>query len=176
MVDWASWTWNPVSGCSGTHFPKRSAMEQVNTLRSWIFKVFERVKLHPEWNFLFLTKFPQRLRSVCDSMSGFPVNAWVGCTVDGQARVRTAEESFKGLKAKVRWLSVEPMQERLTFKNLKVFDWVVVGGKSASGFNGTPEFQPEWEWVEHLWDQIRAARIKMYWKENLKVKPKEVPW
>jgi protein gp37 len=228
MVDWASWTWNPVTGCwhgcdycyaraiandermmkaypnkfeptfhearlkapANTPFPKvleRPADKNVFTCSmadlfgkwvpdEWIAKVFEQVTLNPQWNFLFLTKFPQRLRSVCDALKGFPENAWVGCTVDEQARVRTAQESFDGLEAKVRWLSVEPMQERLTFSDMSMFDWLVVGGKSASSFNGTPEGQPDWEWVEHLWQQARKWGLKIYWKENLKVKPKEVPW
>ena len=229
MVDWASWTWNPVTGCwhgcdycyareiansprmaeaypkqfeptfhearlkapKNTAFPKiieRPADRNVFTCSmadlfgkwvpdDWIAQVFEQVRRNPQWNFLFLTKFPQRLRSVCDDLlKGFPKNAWVGCTVDGQARVKTAQEAFKGLRAKVRWLSVEPMQERLTFGDMTMFDWIVVGGQSASYYNNTPEFQPEWEWVEHLLGQARRAGLKVYFKENLKVKPKEVPW
>jgi protein gp37 len=228
MVDWASWTWNPVTGCwhgcdycyaraiandermaavypkkfepvfhearldapKNTPFPKTLERPQDRNVFTcsmadlfgkwvpdeWILRVFERVEQHPEWNFLFLTKFPQRLSQIGSDLGGFPDNAWVGCTVDGQSRVRTAEEAFAGLRAKVRWLSVEPMQERLTFRELSMFDWLVVGGKSASAFNGTPEGQPEWEWVEHLWRQARAAGLRIYWKENLKVKPKEVPW
>jgi protein gp37 len=67
------------------------------------------------------------------------------------------------------------MQERLTFKDMSMFHWLVVGGKSASSFNNTPEGQPEWEWVEHLLQQARKAGLKIYFKENLKIKPKEVP-
>ena len=229
MVDWASWTWNPVTGCwhgcdycyareiandkrmaeaypkqfepvfheARLQAPKNTALPKVIERPSdrnvftcsmadlfgkwvpdeWIVRVFEQVRIHQQWNFLFLTKFPQRLRTVGDDLlHGFPRNAWVGCTVDGQARVKGAQEAFKGLDAKVRWLSVEPMQERLTFTDLSMFDWLVVGGKSASYYNGTPEFQPRWEWVEHLLDQAREAGLKVYFKENLKVKPKEVPW
>ncbi len=229
MVDWASWTWNPVTGCwhncdycyaraiangakmadvypkqfeptfhvarlkapANTPFPKtieRPADRNVFTCSmadlfgkwvpdDWIAQVFEQVRLYPQWNFLFLTKFPQRLRSVCDDLlKGFPDNAAVGCTVDGQARVKTAQEAFKGLRAKVRWLSVEPMQERLTFTDMSMFDWVVMGGKSASYYNGTLAFQPEWEWVDHLYSQAKAAGLKIYFKENLTVKPKETPW
>jgi hypothetical protein len=57
-----------------------------------------------------------------------------------------------------------------------MFDWLVMGGQTQSYFNGTPAFQPEWEWVEHLWQQARAAGVKIYWKENLTIRPKEVPW
>ena len=229
MVDWASFTWNPVTGCwhacnycyaraiandvrmadaypkqfepcfhearlkapANTPFPKLILRPQDRNVfvcsmadlfgkwvpDEWIVKVFEQVNLFQPWNFLFLTKFPQRLRSVCDDLlRGFPDNAWMGCTVNAQTRVKTAQEAFKGLRAKVRWLSVEPMQERLTFTDMTMFDWLVAGGKSASPFNGTPDGQPEWEWVEHLLEQARAAGLDVFFKENLKALPKEVPW
>src|SRR4029434_3791252 len=108
------------------------------------------VTAHPEWNFLLLTKFPQRLQEICDALDGFPENAWVGCTVDAQARVATAERAFANIRASVRWLSVEPMRDRLTINSLEMFDWLVMGGQTASPYNETPAFQPEWEWVEHL--------------------------
>jgi hypothetical protein len=74
-------------------------------------------------------------------------------------------------------VSVEPMLERLTFTStfLDRLDWLVMGGLSASAFNGTPAKQPAWEWVEHLWRQARAANVKVYWQENLTVRPKEMP-
>lgn len=227
-VDWAQWTWNPVTGCwhgcnycyareiansdrmaasypykfEPTFHPARLAApkntpfpKDTSDLRSknvftcsmadlfgkwvpdqWIMRVFAAVASAPEWNFLFLTKFPQRLQEICDALGGFPDNAWVGTTVDTQARVRVAEKAFQKISAKVKWLSCEPLLEKLTFESLDMFDWVVLGGQSASYFNGTPEFQPEWEWVEHLWVQARAAKCDVYWKENLTVRPKECPW
>jgi protein gp37 len=228
MVDWASWTWNPVTGCwhgcawcyargiannarmaqvypqqfEPTFYPDR-LRAPANTRRpaaltrpqdrnvfvcsmadlfgkwvpeDWIRPVFAEVRAHPAWNFLFLTKFPQRLQELQEALDGFPPNAWLGCTVDTQARVQTAERAFRQLTAPVKWLSVEPMLERITFHTLDVFDWVVMGGLTASPFNGTPAFQPDWAWVEHLWDQARRVGVPVYWKENLTVRPKAVPW
>jgi protein gp37 len=136
--------------------------------RKWIDAVFEQVIAAPQWNFLFLTKFPQRL---CEFE--WPENAWCGTTVDTQARVKNAEQSFQKIKAKVKWLSCEPMMERLTFENLKMFDWLVIGGASES--TQTPAFQPKWEWVEHLMSQARKAGCRIYFKPNLTVRPKEYP-
>ena len=228
LVGWATYTWNPVTGCwigcdfcyargiandarLAASYPKQfeptfhparlqapantkppaplTRPEDSNVFtcsmadlfakyipEAWILQVFAQVRLHPEWHFLFLTKVPQRLPEICEALGGFPPNAWIGCTVNTQARVATAEKAFRIINASVRWLSVEPMQERLTFRALDLFDWVVIGGQTASAFNNTPAFQPEWEWVEHLWQQARAAGAKVYWKDNLTIRPQEVPW
>lgn len=113
-----------------------------------------------DWRFLYLTKFPQRM-----AQQDWPDNAWVGTSVDGQARVATAERAFHGVRAGVRWLSCEPMLERLTFRSLADFDWVVIGGATRS--TQTEAFQPPAEWVEHLIAQANDAGCQVYLKRNL---------
>ena len=136
--------------------------------QEWIDAVFSEVRHNPQWNFLFLTKFPQRLAEL-----EWPENAWCGTSVDRQYRVEIAERSFRGVQAGVKWLSCEPLMERLTFTSLEMFDWVVIGAASKS--TQTPEFQPPWEWVEHLLSQARAAGCRVYIKPNLKSRPQEYP-
>src|SRR5262245_51348768 len=135
---------------------------------AWIKAVLNEVELNEQWNFLFLTKFPQRLAEI-----PWPANAWCGTSVDQQYRVAIAEKSFRDVQAGVKWLSCEPLMERLTFTSLEMFDWVVIGAASAS--TQTPEFQPPWEWVEHLIRQGRAAGCRIYIKPNLKSRPQEYP-
>ena len=135
----------------------------------WIDAVLDTVRESPEWNFLFLTKFPIRL-----SEQTWPDNAWVGCTVDTQARVSSAERAFSKVKAGIKWLSCEPLLEPLKFSSLEMFDWVVIGGQSRS--TQAPEFQPPWEWVESLVDQARSAGCQVYFKTNLHARPKEYPF
>lgn len=236
MVDWAWWTWNPVTGCwhgcpycyardiahrfyetnfEPTFYPNRlnapkntrpmsdekiereAAKRRINVEEAkvfaknvftcsmsdlfgkwvpekWILEVFETVNKSPEWNFLFLTKFPQRLQEINDRLNGFPNNVWVGTTVDTQSRVALAEKSFRNIQAQVKWLSIEPMLEPLTFNSLEMFDLIAIGGQSRT--SQTPEFQPEWEWVESLVNQARKSHTAVYFKENLKARPKELPW
>ena len=134
----------------------------------WIEAVLDSVRQNPQWNFLFLTKFPSRLPDF-----DFPDNAWIGTTIDAQARIPHAEKCFAKTKAKVKWLSCEPMLERLTFDRLDLFDWIVVGGASAS--KKTPEFRPPREWIEHLEGQARKAGLKIYEKTNLLSRLREYP-
>jgi protein gp37 len=216
MVEWALWTWNPVTGCKHDciycyardiairHYPEKFEPtfhpERLNAPRhmkvpdaatrnigeknvfvcsmadlfgrwvpdAWIDAVMEEVRNAPRWNFLFLTKFPLRYEGI-----DFPDNAWVGTTVDEQKRVTNAEKAFRKVKARVKWLSCEPLREDLVFSSLDMFDWVVMGGQSVS--TQAPAFQPPWAWVEHLWDQARAAGCQVYWKPNLETRPREYP-
>ena len=134
----------------------------------WIEAVLDSVRQNPQWNFLFLTKFPSRLPDF-----DFPDNAWIGTTIDAQARIPHAEECFAKTRARVKWLSCEPMLERLTFNRLDLFDWIVAGGASAS--TQTPEFRPPREWIEHLEGQARKAGLKIYEKTNLLSRLREYP-
>jgi hypothetical protein len=50
---------------------------------------------------------------------------------------------------------------------------MIVGGQSSS--SKCPEFQPEWDWVEGLLWQAREANCRVYFKPNLKARPREYP-
>lgn len=126
----------------------------------WIQSVLDVVRENQQWNFLFLTKFPKRL-----SQFSFPQNAWVGTTVDCQARVKSAEDAFENVDATVKWLSIEPMIEPLTFTRLDLFDWLVIGGASKS--NQTPEWRVPLEWWAPLHVEAKRLGLTVYHKSNL---------
>lgn len=141
--------------------------------REWIDAVLLIVKANPQWNFLFLTKFPKRYAEF-----EFPPNAWLGTTVDCQARVKNAEEAFAGIGGGTKWLSVEPLLEPLTFSRLDLFNWLVIGGASSS--SQTPAWVPPIDWVAHLHGQGRAAGCRIYYKDNCgmsdALRIREFPW
>lgn len=130
----------------------------------WIEAVLQKIADNPQWNFLLLTKFPIRMAEF-----RFPPNTWIGTTVDSQYAVERAEKGFRKIRASgyegVAWLSCEPMMERLTFSSLDMFDWLVMGGASAS--TQTPAFAPPLEWWFDLWQQAKAINLPVYMKTNL---------
>ncbi len=208
-IDWAWWSWNPVTGClndcrycyargiatrfgGSTGFLPKFHPERlcaaINTRvpksvspwsrsvfvcsmadlfgdwvpQEWIDAVLERVRAAQQWTFIFLTKNPKRLPTIT-----WPDNAWVGATVDVQARVRATEEAFAALRAPVRFVSCEPLQERVVFTRPELLDWLIVGAKSMGG----RKVQPEWGWVEVLTSQARDVGAGVYMKPNLIVEP-----
>ena len=127
---------------------------------NWIEAVLTAVRNAPQWNFLFLTKFPIRLAAF-----EFPDNAWIGTTVDCQARVVNAESAFAKVRAKVKWLSCEPLIEPLRFRDLSQFQWIVIGGASPSA--QTPTWRPPRQWVDDLSEAAWTAGCQVYEKDNL---------
>jgi protein gp37 len=132
--------------------------------------VLDATEHTPDLNFLFLSKFPQKMSSF-----EFPDNAWVGTTVDRQSEVDRAEKHLAKVEASVKWLSCEPMLEPLEFDDLSVFDTVVIGAQKA--YAGTcKEIQPKFLWVADLCAAAREAGCTLYLKDNLNLTlPKELP-
>ena len=127
---------------------------------SWIEAVFETISQSPDWEFLLLTKNPERYHEV-----ELPGNVWAGATADTQERSDRAVEALRGLQGpRVRWISYEPLFEgiRADFSDL---DWVVVGAQS--GVQGAPGFAPAFTWVSYLVDQARRDGCPVYLKPNL---------
>jgi protein gp37 len=134
----------------------------------WITEVLRVAAAAPQWNFLFLTKFPKRMAEF-----DIPRNAWMGTTVDCQARVANAERAFEKVQCAVRWLSIEPMIEPLKFTRLDLFDWLVIGGASRS--SQTPAWYPSLSWIADLEAQADAVGCQVYHKPNLFLPRREMP-
>ncbi len=122
--------------------------------------IMDAVHLNPEWTFLFLTKNPKKYRDI-----DFPKNAWVGATIDTQARVQPTEEAMKDVDAAVKFISLEPLLEPIQFSDAKIFDWFIIGSKSE----GQKKIQPKKEWVESIIYQGRRACAAIWTKDNLHI-------
>jgi protein gp37 len=147
----------------------------------WIEEILAVEHVNPQWEYLHLTKFPDRYPEI----QILPSTAWIGTSVDEQKRVRIAERAFTALaeqqqRVKVRWLSLEPLKEHLEFTDLSMFDWVVIGAQTASvqpdGVGYVPAFDPPAEWVLRITDQAHEAGVPVHWKPNLRRAMTEHVW
>lgn len=140
----------------------------------WLNKVHKSMLAAPQWEYLLLTKFPDRYPGL-----DLPPNAWIGTSVDEQKRVRIAERAFRKIEGvKVKWLSLEPLLEPLEFTDLSMFDWVVIGAQTQTNQPGgsVPAFNPPWEWVDRIYHQAKEAGCYVHMKPNLKDSlPNEYP-
>lgn len=132
---------------------------------SWIEAVHDAMCANPQWQYITLTKFPARYVGL-----ELPAGAWVGTSVDTQARVRIAQDAFGQLDGvAVKWLSLEPLLEPLEFDDLSMFDWIVIGAQTATNQPGgrVGAFAPLFEWVARIVAQARAAGCRVHLKPNL---------
>ena len=215
-VDWARWTWNPVTGCEhGCKFcyareiansermlpyypnkfeptfheyrldaPKNIRPPRTDDDRdgrvfvcsmadlfgkwvpdSWIESVFNACVDSPEWEYLFLTKWPARY-----SQMPLLEKAWYGASIIQQSDVSRVEKSMSAFETDcVKWISMEPMLGPIVFNDLSWCNLVVIGAQTSTtqpeGY--VPEFSPEFDWVVDVVNQCREAGVPYYLKANL---------
>jgi protein gp37 len=132
--------------------------------QAWIDAVLAAIRDAPQWTFLLLTKNPPRLIG-----QSFPTNAWVGTTVDTQARADAVARILPQVSASVRWLSCEPMLEPLYFAPtvLASVAWLVIGPQTRTPRAAAQH--PDGAWVAALTEQARSAGAAVYHKETLRL-------
>lgn len=131
----------------------------------WIEQVHAAMLASPRWQYILLTKFPDRYPGLA-----IPPGAWAGTSVHEQKRVRIAERAFRQVEADVRWLSLEPLLEPLKFADLSMFDWIVIGAQTETRQPGgvtVPGFQPDPKWVTRILAQAAEAGIPVHVKPNM---------
>lgn len=142
---------------------------------SWIEQVHAVMVDSPQWQYITLTKFPDRYPRL-----KLPAGAWIGTSVDEQKRVRIAERAFGKLPPGrrdggdiVKWLSLEPLLTPLKFNDLSMFDWVVIGAQTETRQPDgvVPAFAPPAEWISQIIAAAKEAGCLVHCKPNLSPPP-----
>ena len=102
-------------------------------------RVFEVMRKTPQHTYQVLTKRELILEDYCKTRE-IPQNVWLGVSVE-MAKTKHRIDILRNVKAKIRFLSLEPLLEDLGSLNLTDIHWVIVGGES--GPKARP-MQPEW--------------------------------
>lgn len=127
--------------------------------KEWMDKILDVVRRCPQHRFYFLTKCPDR--KMLHRLE-FPDNAWVGVTINNQDDVWRADELRDNIKAKVKYISFEPLEECIDKINLDGISWVIIGART-----GRHPMQPDCKAVLKLILKAKVNGIAIFLKPNL---------
>ncbi|HEX2224626.1 MAG TPA: phage Gp37/Gp68 family protein [Thermoanaerobaculia bacterium] len=120
-----------------------------------VFDVMRRAHWH---RFQVLTKRADRLAEL-DPFLDWPDNVWMGVSVENSDHVDRID-FLRQTRARVRFLSLEPLLGPLHDLDLRNIHWAIVGGESG------PKARPvEESWILDLRDQCRAAGVAFFFKQ-----------
>lgn len=125
-----------------------------------VFDVMEKASWH---TFQVLTKRPEIMaaytRRRYKSDEDAPSNIWLGTSTEDQDAYDKRIDVLRTVRARVRWISAEPLLGPIKLKNTKGLDWVVVGGESSG------DTKMEKDWVTSLRDECKRDGIAFFFKQ-----------
>lgn len=120
-----------------------------------VFDVMRKAHWH---RFQVLTKRAHRLATVACELP-WAANIWMGVSVEHDKQ-RHRIEALRAVKARVKFLSLEPLLGPLHDLDLSSINWVIVGGESGPKARTIAP-----EWVVDLRDQCRRAHVPFFFKQ-----------
>ncbi|NNU17086.1 phage Gp37/Gp68 family protein [Parvularcula sp. ZS-1/3] len=126
---------------------------------AYVERVMETITETPQHIYQILTKRPKRMAKFFARRT-VPENAWLGVTVEDRKYGVPRISVLKGVPAKTRFLSVEPLLEDVGNLDLEGIHWVIVGGESGS------KARPmEAEWARSVRDQCARDNVAFFFKQ-----------
>jgi protein gp37 len=110
-----------------------------------------------------LTKRSERLRDLLSDklqVAAEKENIWWGVSVEDRKYGLPRIDHLRQSRAKIRFLSIEPLLEDLGQIDLSGIKWVIVGGESGPGARPMRR-----EWVVSIRRQCREQRVPFFFKQ-----------
>lgn len=120
-----------------------------------VFNVMRRASWH---TFQVLTKRAERMEAFGRKLD-WPANVWMGVSVESKKNLYRLEH-LRRTSACVRFISFEPLLERLGKIKLNDIHWAIVGGESGPGARPIKK-----EWVIEIRDQCIMAGVPFFFKQ-----------
>lgn len=124
----------------------------------FIKQVFNTIRQAHWHTFQALTKRSERLADVASELD-WPDNLWMGVSVE-RSDYAFRIDHLRQVRARVRFLSLEPLLGPLADLKLEGIDWVIVGGESGR----RPRPMSE-EWVLDIQTQCERAGVPFFFKQ-----------
>lgn len=133
----------------------------------YIAQVFGVMADTPQHTYQILTKRPDRAR---EWTGPWQPNIWMGATVEDRKSLPRVD-AIRACGAQTKFLSLEPLIERLDGIDLNGIDWVIVGGESGPGYRPM-----DMEWARHLRDIAVAEGCAYFFKQDSGYRTELRPW
>lgn len=124
----------------------------------FIERVFEVMNDNPQHVFQILTKRADVLFEYHKHLK-WSHNIWMGVSIENEKELWRVN-LLRKTRAKIKFLSCEPLLGPLTKLKLNKINWVIVGGES--GRRPRP-MKPEW--VYEIFDKCEKANVKFFFKQ-----------
>lgn len=128
--------------------------------------------LKADWHtYQVLTKRPIKMDAYSRIHEQFfsdiiPSHIWMGTSVENNDTTHRID-SLRNVKARVKFISFEPLLEKLDTVNLTDIDWAIIGGESGANFRPVKE-----EWITSLIAQCEQQNIPVFFKQWGGFRPK----
>ncbi len=120
-----------------------------------VFDVMNKAHWH---RFQVLTKRAERVAELSDVLN-WSDNIWMGVSVENKNFVHRIDY-LRNTKARIKFLSLEPLLSPLKNLNLENIDWVIVGGES--GFKARPIKE---NWIIDIKNQCDETKTAFFFKQ-----------
>lgn len=129
----------------------------------WRDEAWRIIDATPRFNYLILTKRPERIRACLPADWGPYPNVWLGVSAERQEEAQERVPYLFRLPAAVRFVSAEPLLGPLNLGFSPAYvDWVITGGES----DPTHPRPCNLDWVRAIRDQCQAAGVAYFHKQN----------
>lgn len=120
-----------------------------------MFRIMEKYSQH---TYIVLTKRIGRAFEFFKTRQ-VPDNVWIGTSIESEKHYMRSI-ILKGIKAKVRFISFEPLLSDVSKVDLDGIQWVIVGGESGSNSREMKEW-----WVDKIFNQCRQMKTPFFFKQ-----------
>ena len=124
----------------------------------FILEVFDVMREASQHQFQVLTKRAERLWEL-DSSLDWPDNVWMGVSIEND-RYTYRADLLRGTRARIKFLSVEPLIGPVPSLDVEGLDWLIVGGESGIGARPM-----DLDWVREVRDKCLDAEVAFFLKQ-----------
>lgn len=126
---------------------------------AYIDRVFDVIRQTAQHSFQILTKRAARMALYFETRP-VPDNVWIGVSVENRRHGVPRIDHLRQVKARIRFLSVEPLLEDVGALDLRDIHWVIVGGESG------PKARPmKPEWADSVRTQCTEQNVAFFFKQ-----------